>query len=225
MVGNVSDDDLLPDEEPPPATTTQLALPGEYPGLAKLLSNPKDLLEGWTPEGEWAKFLPEKTSPDVDKLEADLQDQEALLQLQSKKLAGGSESDTKKKIAALNEKKEKASSSAEEALKLAACELELCRKQQSGAESTRVARTEAAATQAATRSEKLEEICLEQIRAWETHLKQLRSARTAREAEWEARRLLVENRALEVAELPARKIEEAYGQAPRRRTQPWTTSN
>ena len=40
----------------------------------------------------------------------------------------------------------------------------------------------------------MEEICLEQIRAWETHLELLRSARTAREAEWEARRLLLENK-------------------------------
>ena len=76
-----------------------------------------------------------------------------------------------------------------------------------------MARTDAAAVQATERAERLEAICLEQLAAWEKHLEQLRIDRTARDAEWEARRLLLENRALEVAELAALKIDEANQRA------------
>ena len=196
-------------EEEEVLTTTRLELPQEYVVIAQLLKPPRELPADWSAEAAFSKFLPRKTVPDADKLGKDVQDQRVLLDLQTRKLAQGDAGTTRKKLEALEKHLEKASSYVEGTLKLAACELELGLHQYEEAEKSRVGRTDASAEKATERAERLEAICLEQITAWETHLDQLRVDRTAREAEWESRRLWLENRSLEVAALATTKIEEA----------------
>ena len=59
----------------------------------------------------------------------------------------------------------------------------------------------------------MQEICTEQMEAWETHLANLKAERSERENAWEARRLLLENNALEVVSLAEEKILEAKSRA------------
>ena len=73
-------------------------------------------------------------------------------------------------------------------------------------EEERVSRTDASAIKAEERSSRLEEICREQMEAWQTHLLTLQTERSTREAAWQARRLLLEGRALEVSAVADEKI-------------------
>ena len=87
------------------------------------------------------------------------------------------------------------------------------KKQYSIAESARLARANTGAENAQTRADRLEEICGEQMAAWEEHLSTIRAERAVREAAWLARRLLLENRDLEVLELATEKMADARGRA------------
>ena len=115
---------------------------------------------------------------------------------------------TSKKILTL-EKKLVDGGSEEEGAAMAVCELELGRKQYMKAEGARLARADAGAQSASEKADRLEEICAEQMAAWEEHLATIRSQKATREASWLARRLLLESRDLETVELADEKIAQA----------------
>ena len=198
------------DDEEVEEVIAQLALTQEYSAIAHLLGSPPDLVDDWSAEVNWNRFLPKRSTPDLDKLDKDILDQTNLLDLIEKQLAKGSAPETKKKLAALEKQRSKAGSGSEEALKVAAYELEHSAKLHEDAETARVARTDAAALSSTTHSDRLEAICQEQMAAWEKHLDQLRAQRSVRESAWEARRMCLENRALEIQELATKQIEEAH---------------
>ena len=87
--------------------------------------------------------------------------------------------------------------------------MEVSQKKYAEGKKSRAARADAAAGKADGRANRLEGICLEQITAWEKNLEQLRADRTCRESAWNARRLILESRALEVTALATDKVEEA----------------
>ena len=63
---------------------TQLALPHEYQALARLLHGPREMPELPTPAETLAKHRPGKGSPDLNRLQEELDDQKAPLTLQEK---------------------------------------------------------------------------------------------------------------------------------------------
>ena len=199
------------DDEAPPSTI-QLALTQEYIVRAALLGDPRELKEPLTPAQSLAVHRPGKTPPDLGRLQEELEDQQAFLALQVKKIAGGEADVTKKKIEQLSKQIEKLENSTDGAA-VAAAEWELALKNFNRAETNRVARTDAATLKAEEHSERLEEICNEQVKAWEAHFVTIRAQRSVRETAWEARRLLLENKALEVVSLAEEKIKEANDRA------------
>ena len=196
------------EEEEDSSARTVLCLPEEYVTLAKLLADPWELAEEWSAAVVLDRYLPKKAASNNDKLRQDLEDQKSLMALQLKKLAQGSADATSKKISAIERQIAK-SGTEEEGAALAACELELGRKQYALAEGARLARANLGAQNALERADRLEEICLEQMAAWEEHLATIRAERTVRDAAWLARRLLIENRDLETMELANEKIQQA----------------
>ena len=199
------------DDEAPPSTV-QLALTQEYTATAARLSDPRELKEPLTPAQALAVHRPGKSPPDLGRLQEELADQQAYLTLQAKKIAGGESDATKKKIEQLTKQIEKLEHSTDGAA-VAAAEWELALKNYNRAETNRVARTDAATLRAEEHSDRLEEICSEQMAAWEAHLVTLKSQRSVRVTAWEARRLLLENQALAVVSLAEQKIMEANSRA------------
>ena len=133
-----------------------------------------------------------------------------MLDLQVRKVSPASPEElasSKKKVETL--KKQLEDAKGESAVALAACELDVCLKQFVKAEGCRVARFDVAAQNAEDRAERLEDICREQMAAWEANLEKIQAERSAREAAWLARRLLMEGRALQTEELLNEKLVEA----------------
>ena len=206
------DKEVFVDDEAMQSVTAEIALPAEYTATALLLQHPRELSDEWTAVGTVAKYLPKKAGSDVAELEAELADHQALLDLQKRKVITCSDAE----IAASVEKTERLSNQiqkagANPAVALAACEVSA--KQFGKAESERLARADAAASRAADHADRLEAICEEQVEAWTAHLDQVRSERASRDAAWLARRLLLDQRALEVNAILEEKLTQAKGKA------------
>ena len=193
-------------------TITTVLLPDEYVALARLQYDPRELSEEWTAEASLSKFIPKKNGANKEKLREELEGLKLLVGLQKKKVAQGTTEDTEKKIAAI-EKKLEASGTEEEDASLAACEYEVCRRQYAKAEGIRAARANAGVEKSTERSDRLEEICSEQIAAWEETLSTMQAQRSVRESAWLARALELENRDLETMQLAAEKIAKAKTRA------------
>ena len=131
------------------------------------------------------------------KVEAELTDQQNLLDLCEKKLPGTAALDAagiKKKVESLQKQAQKLRDSGASGAALAVCELAVSRRTAMDAENAREARAAAAEATAEERSERLEEICLEQVTAWEEKLDTIRIARAEREEAWTARIELLQGR-------------------------------
>ena len=195
------------DEEAEP-TKVKVTLPAEYQAIARLLQGPRELTEQATPAEKLSRFYAGKKSADVESLQEQLKNQKAFLELIEKKIATGDDAATRKKVEALTKQIEKATET-EEGADVAVSELELAAKKFNRGETDRVARTDAATQTATEHADRFEEICQEQVEAWQAHLVQLRVDRTQRESTWEARRLLLEGKALEVVQHAEERIKEA----------------
>ena len=103
---------------------------------------------------------------------------------------------TKKKVEATERAHEKAR--ADSAVAMAACELEVSLAQHTKENEARVARSDAAEVRAEEHASRLEDVCREQAAAWTDHLVSLQAERSTRDAAWTARRVLLDNRYLEV---------------------------
>ena len=192
--------------------TTTICLPEECVQLASKLQLPWELAEDWTEEEAFAKYLPKQTKTGVDQLRTELNKLRSLKALQLEKIAQGSAEATAKKISAV-EKKINSHGTEEEGASLAACELELGKKNYLLAESARLARANSGEENAQEHADRIEEICMEQMAAWEEHLATVRAERTVREAAWLSRRTMLTQRDLDVVALANSKIAEARQRA------------
>ena len=202
----------LDSEEEEEANTTTLCLPEDYVVNARLLLHPRELNDEWAAEEVLARFLPKQATSNGDTLRAELIDLKSLMSLQLKKMAQGSSEVTSKKITAV-EKKIDNCGTEEEGASLDACVLEVGKRNYTSAENLRQARANAGTEKAVQHADRLEEICQEQMAAWEEHLATLGAQRTVREAAWLARGVLLEGRDLEVIELVNSKITAAKQRA------------
>ena len=204
------------EEEP---LLTDINLTEEFVAVQAQLKTPWELAEDWDPEKAFAKFLPKRSKgQDTVKLNEDLEQCKSVLAAHAKKLPGMANLDTaatKKKVELLEKQLEKANADQEDAdtASLAACELELSRKQYETAEKTRIRRADAAEIEAESHADRLEEICTEQAAAWEAMLEKIRRERAGREAAWRARRAALENRHLQVQEVADKAITAAKDKA------------
>ena len=200
-------EEMLWEEE---ADTCKAQLTDEYVSLARLLQHPQEISEDWTAVDTLERFLPKKNAKDQDKLAQELQDQQILLDLKTRQVIATSQEEiatAKKKIEATKKLLEAAKG--DSAVALAASELDVSLKQFVRTEGCRVARFDVAAQNAEDRAERLEDICREQVTAWESNLAKIQAERSTREAAWLARRLLMAGRALETEELLNAKLAEA----------------
>ena len=191
---------------------TSLALPEEFVAIARLLQAPREMATEWSAEAELEKRMPQKGKVNTSVAMEELADLKALLALQEKKKASGLPAATEKRIEFAAKKLAKLEDSAVNSPPSAA-QLEWAREQAETSETTRVSRTDASSVNAESRANRLEEICKEQMAAWEAHLVTIQTERRDRDAAWQARRLLLEGRALEVEELAREKIAEAKERA------------
>ena len=191
------------------AHTTPLAVPEEFVAVARLLVHPFPLENvDWCAVAEIDQLLPKKGGGDVAKLEEEAASLKLLLSLQYKKVAAGEPSATTKKLEAVEKRIEKLANSTT-AAPLARCELEVVAKKLARTEEERAARTSAGAVKSEENADRLEEICREQMEAWQQHLVTVQTERRVRTAAWLARELLLEGRALELRQLAEEKIEAA----------------
>ena len=189
---------------------TTLSLPPRYVELAKLLRHPPPLEADWCPVVAAGKFLPKKDSADIAKLQKELANNQSLASLQEQKVVPATAAEaaaTKKKIEFLTKKISEAD--ADSAKALATAELDVASKNYAKFEAAKVVRSEAGAMKAEERADSLESICMAQMTAWETHLDDLRTQRTARNGAWLARRLELEGRVHQVEEYLDSRLQEA----------------
>ena len=189
------------------APTTVLALPEEFVVIARLLHEPRPLAQEWYAKTELEKRMPQKKGKaDPSRTEEELCDLKNLLALQVKKMANGLPAATEKRIEFAEKRLQKMEEEGAAATPPTVIELEWVREQAEKAEDARVAKTDASAVKSEERANRLEEICKEQLEAWEAHLLVIQAERSSREASWQARRMLLEGRALEVQELAQHRI-------------------
>ena len=200
-----------PSDKAPPKNTAQyteadasadLMLTQEYLAIEPLLELPAELTSDWSVKEAFAKFLPKKgNKAGTEQLEEEVLDQENLLDLCVKKLPGTKGLDApaiRKKLEALRKQLQKARDGGAAVAELAVCELEVARRQATIAENSREARASAAAAKAEERADRLEQICVEQITAWEEKLEAIREMRTEREEAWEERTSALQVRGTEL---------------------------
>ena len=192
--------------------TTKLSLPQEFVAIAGRLQGPREIPEPPTPAQALAKHRPGKQPPDLSRLEEELAEQVSLLALQKKKVAAGAQEDTQKKIDQLTKQIEGIQNNADGA-SISATEWELTLKNYNRAETDRLNRVGAATVKAEENADRLEEICAEQIAAWEAHSVVLRAQRAVRDSAWEARRMQLEGHSLEIIEYAETKIKESKARA------------
>ena len=193
--------------------TTPLAIPEEFVSVARKLMHPFPLEdEDWCATTQLALVLPKKGGGDAGKLEEEAEDLRSCLALQYKGIASGEPATTTKKLEAVEKRIEKLANSTT-AAPLARCELEVVAKQLARTEEERAARTRAGAVKSEENADRLEEICREQMEAWQQHLVTVQAERSTRTAAWLAREMLLEGRALEMRQLAEEKIEAAVGRS------------
>lgn len=189
----------------------KISLTQEYLAVDGRLKLPKDMEETWSAAECFAKFLPKQAKLEVDQLQEELADLQQRRKFQEKKLSGTTAADaveTKKRISTLEKQIEKAGDGTSKAA-LQACEYEVARRKYEEVIEHRTARADAAAERVRESSNRLEEICSEQLAGWESMLEKARADRAYREEAWDERRQLKESHTLEVITLANEKMEAA----------------